>query len=369
MEPQTPNRAVRLGFSPVDLGAGEQTGSPTDEARLAASLGAMVDRLAQAERLSGAVLLARDGRVLLERACGLADRNHRVPNRIDTRFNLGSMNKMFTAVAVAQLVERGRLSYDDTLEQHLGNQWLPRDIARKIRIAHLLTHTSGLGSYFHARFRHASRERFRRVSDYRVLLADDRPAFEPGSAWRYSNNGYILLGAVIEQVSGRDYFDYVRENIYAPAGMTRTDCYDLDEVVEDAAVGYTRCVTATGPRWHNNLFAHVIRGGPAGGGFSTVHDLLRFDQALRGARLVRAESAEALWTPRPELGSPHYGYGFAVSGRADNRIVGHSGTFPGISTRLDMYLDRGYTLAVLANCDQAAEIVSEQVRQWLGATG
>src|SRR5688500_7616516 len=157
------------------------------------------------------------------------------------------------------------------------------------------------------------------------LIRNDSLEFEPGTRWGYSNTGMLVLGKVIEVASGKDYFTYVSERITGPLGMTSTAAYDLDRVNANLAVGYDPEVVG-GKRVHrNNIFMHVIRGGPAGGGYSTVDDLTRFAVGLKGGRLVSAQSYRSLTTPKPELQSPNYGFGFQVS--AGGRIVGHSGGF------------------------------------------
>ncbi len=152
-------------------------------------------------------------------------------------------------------------------------------MADKVLIKHLLTHSSGLGSYFNQTYFKSSRLNFRELADYKPLLAGEKLAFEPGTQAAYSNTGFLLLGPIIEKASGENYFDYGRRHICEPAGMAGTDCYALDEVVENLAIGYFR----EGGTWKNNTFLHVLRGGPAGGGYSTVRDLHRFAQALRDA--------------------------------------------------------------------------------------
>jgi CubicO group peptidase (beta-lactamase class C family) len=327
--------------------------------------GALVDRLAKDDLFSGTFLLAKDGKVLVTRAVGVANRDFDAPVRLDTKFNLGSMNKMFTGVAVAQLVEQGRLSLDDPIGKWLSSDWLPRDILDRVRVIHLLTHTSGLGSYFNETFSKSSRDLFRRVEDYKPLVRGETLAFEPGTRWRYSNTGMLLAGAIVEKASGQDYFDYVREHIYRPAGMTSTDCYELDKVNKNLAVGYDRRGTGAGAQYENNLFKHVLRGGPAGGGYSTVEDLLRFDQALRSGKLVRRETLERLWRAYPEVGSEEYGLGFGVERTPAGKVVGHSGGFAGISAVLSIFVDSGYTLAVLSNYGGAASQVADRARDYL----
>ena len=185
-------------------------------------------------------------------------------------------------------------------------------------------------------------------------------AFGPGTRWSYSNTGMLVLGKVIEVASGQDYFAYVREHVYQPAGMTNSDAYELDHVNRNLAVGYEREETPHGVEYRNNIFQHVIRGGPAGGGYSTVDDLTRFAEALKAGRLVSAASVQLLTSPKPELNSPAYGFGFVID--EGGRIVGHSGGFPGINSQLDIYVGEGYTFAVMANYGDAAQRVAQKVR-------
>lgn len=328
-------------------------------------LQAFVDRLAAAEAFSGTVLVARDGRPVFTAARGLADRNHAVPMRLDTKLNLGSMDKMFTAVTVGQLVDEGRLSFDDPVSKYLDSSWTRADLS-KVRVKHLLSHTSGLGSYFNDTYERTARQLLRRVSDYKPLVAGETLEFEPGTRSRYSNTGFLLAGAVIEAATGRDYFDVVRERVYARAGMKNSDSYDIDLVVPNLGVGYSRERTPGGGRaWRANTFAHVIRGGPAGGGYSTVEDLLAFAEAMRGGRLVSEATRETLWSPKPELSSPTYGYGFGAWRHALGRVVGHSGGFSGISSNLEIYRDAGWTAVVLSNVDGGAEPVQQKIAELL----
>lgn len=358
VEPSEPHRISSISFPPARPPRDLVDGTPIDRAAMLRELESYVDRLAAADLFAGTVLLARGDEVLMQGAWGQASRRFDVANDMDTRFNLGSMNKMFTAVAILQLVEEGKLSLNDPLSKFLGDQWLPAEITEEVRIEHLLTHTSGLGSYFNDAFWQASRARFREVDDYKPLVEGESLAHSPGEGWTYSNTGYLLLGAVVEAVTGKSYFDRIREKIYAPAGMTRSDSYDMDEPVDDLAIGYVP--TADG--WRNNLYLHVIRGGPAGGGFSTAPDLHRFARALTDGRLVTAETLRLLTTPKPELGSPGYGYGFSVAGTPEDPIVGHGGGFPGINGNLDVYTQSGWVAVVLSNVSNGATPVQRKIR-------
>jgi len=235
-----------------------------------------------------------------------------------------------------------------------------------VRIEHLLSHTSGLGSYFNDDYQRMARQRLRKVDDYKPLVAGETLAFEPGTRWQYSNTGFLLAGAVIEAVTGKDYFDVVRERVYARVGMANSDSYDIDLVVPNLAIGYSRERTASGARWRANTFEHVIRGGPAGGGYSTARDLLAFAEAMRKGKLVSAATAERLWSAKPDLQSPDYGYGFGVGKDALGPRVGHSGGFPGIASVLDIYPDTGWTVVVLSNVDGGMQAVAQKLRETAG---
>jgi CubicO group peptidase (beta-lactamase class C family) len=340
----------------------------TDE-QIVERLGGFVDRMAARDAFSGTVLLAKGGKVLLTKAVGIANRDFDVPVTLDTKFNLGSMNKMMTAVACMQLVEAGKLSLDDPIAKYLGDDWLPKVDKSKVKVRHLLTHTSGLGSYFTEEFDRSSRALYRTVDDWKPLLRDETLAFEPGTQWSYSNTGMLIAGAIVEKAAGTDYYAYVRTHITGPAGMTNTDCYETDKANRKLAVGYEKEVGADGAvTWHNNLYQHVVRGGPAGGGYSTVEDLFRFDQALRAEKLVKRESLDQLWRTYPELADESYGLGFSVERSPVGAIVGHSGGFNGISAVLSMYPDAGWTIAVMSNLGGgAATGVEGKARELIAA--
>ena len=328
----------------------------------------IVAPFAEADEFSGAVLVAHGHSILFKRAYGLASQRYHVPNQVDTKFNLGSMNKMFTGVAIVQLAEQGKLSFDDTINNYLPDY--PHEVGSKVTIHHLLTHTSGMGTYFNERFDNVWAE-LRTVEDFIPLFRDDALSFEPGERFQYSNSGFILLGAIIERVTGQDYFSYVRDHIYQPANMTDTDAYEMDRSIPNLAIGYTRRgehgELAPGER-RNNLFLHVVKGGPAGGGFSTIDDLHRFSLALQEHRLLSPKYTDMLLSGKVERTSSgaKYAYGFGDEAFNGHRIVGHNGGAPGISSRLHIYLDMGYTVVVLSNYDPPiADKIADQLREQL----
>lgn len=327
------------------------------ESEVAAEVERLVKNLCTRDVFSGTVLIAKGDRILFSFACGEASKRFHVPINIDTKFNLGSMNKMFTSLAIMQLVEDDRLSLDDTLDKYLDENWLPKDITAKITIHHLLTHMAGLGSYFNRTYDQSSRLLFRRLDDYKPLIKEEKLLFEPGSRYRYSNTGMFLLGVVIESVTGEDYFDHIREHIYKPANMINSDCYEMDFPVENLAIGYSPAPDNPW-KWENNLYKHVIKGGPAGGGFSTVKDLHRFALALLSGKFVSPEAREKMWTDHSGSG---YGYGFGIQEGPIGKVVGHSGGFSGINSNLDIYVDRGYIVAAMSNYDQGASAVTARI--------
>jgi CubicO group peptidase (beta-lactamase class C family) len=323
---------------------------------------------ASRDQFSGVVLVAKGDRVLFHKAYGNAEKNFNESNRLDTKFNLGSMNKMFTSVAIAQLVQAGKLSYEDTLAKVLP-EYPNRQVAEKITIHQLLTHTSGLGDFFKPEF-FRNREKYVALRSYFPIFASDPLRFEPGKGWSYSNAAFIVLGVVVEKVSGQDYFDYVREHIFKPAGMTDSDSFRRDEVVPNLAYGYTRAegndplgLEARRINW----MTLPIRGSSAGGGYSTALDLLKFAQALRGHKLLSAELTEKITSPKAETpwGSK-YGYGFDNSEMSGHVVRGHGGGAPGINSDLKIFWDGSYTVVVVGNYDPpAAQDLSQKIAEFL----
>lgn len=356
------------GFGARGLPSEAPSQGKLSDTEIVQRLEAYLSRLVSADAFSGAVLVAKDGKILYQKAFGLASKAWNAPNRVDTKFNLGSMNKMFTSVAIAQLAQAGKLAYDDPIAKYLPD-YPNKEVAGKVTIHHLLTHTSGIGDYFNEKFMDASRERFRKISDYFPLFVDKPLEFTPGARFRYSNAGFMVLGAIVQKVSGQDYFEYVREHIYKPAGMTNTDAYELDHDTPNLATGYTTEGVESDRdkiERRNNLFMHVIKGGPAGGGYSTVQDLLKFDRALRGHKLLDAQHTDLILSGKVKaFGPDKYAYGFTDARVNGHRIVGHSGGFPGINSNLDMYLDLGYTVAIMTNYDRAAMPVNTKLRAML----
>ena len=312
-----------------------------------------MEGLVSMDQFSGAALVAWQGEVVLEKVYGLADRDRKILIETDTLFNLGSMNKMFTAVAILQLVEDGRLSLEDRLVD-VYPDYPNQDVAEEVTIHQLLTHTSGMGDCFTGDFFTTPVDQLRTLEGYLPLFVSKPLQFAPGSQYGYSNEGYIVLGLVIEKVTGEEYDAYVRENIFQPAGMKDTGSYALDEPREDMAIGYTTQDAEgndTGVLVENTSLM-PIKGTSAGGGFSTLRDLYRFSQSLLANELLDAETTKDLLKGKVVIRENVLAaYGFMDKVIAGQRVLGQGGNAPGVCNLLEIYPDLGTVVIILSNTD------------------
>jgi CubicO group peptidase (beta-lactamase class C family) len=241
------------------------------------------------------VLITRGASRLYARAFGYASRAWRVPNTLDTRFDTASITKLFTAIATLQLIDRGLLALDTPVVGRLRPEGTP--LSRDITVFHLLTHTSGIGDDAEEEAGERYEDLWKAKPNYSVVETRDflhqfvnKPAnFPPGQGCRYCNCGYILLGLLIESISGMAYRDYVRAHIFAKAGMTASDFFRMDRVNRDVAEGCDPIRDATGAvvGWRRNIYSFPPIGSPDGGAHVTVADLDRFLRAVRAGELLR----------------------------------------------------------------------------------
>jgi CubicO group peptidase (beta-lactamase class C family) len=343
--------------------SGGDTSGRMSDAQIVDDLRSHLNKLVSQDKFSGVVLLARNGKILFEHAYGDADKAFGIPNKVDTRFNLGSMGKMFTAVSIMQLLERGKLSLDARLIDVLPD-YPNKDVAGKITIYQLLTHTSGLGDFFTPEFAGNNPSKFATLESLLPFFVDQPLRFAPGTQWAYSNAGYIVLGLVVQKVSGESYYDYVRQHVFALAGMTDTGNWPADEVIPNRAQGYTTVGVPPGSPRKSNIFS-VQRGSSAGGGYSTVGDLLKFAAALEGHKLLSKQYTDMMMAGKAETTFFGEGkYAFAMFDNVINsvRLVGHGGSGPGIMSNLDMYPDSGYVVAIMTNYDNDMRVVNARLR-------
>ncbi len=338
--------AFAFAFALAFALAGPARAQAIPQDQLVAQLSATLDSLARRGAFSGVVVLARAGTPVFQRAYGEADRAARRPNRIDTGFNLGSIDKVFTATSIRQLAAAGKLDLDSTLGRYWPDYPNP-DVARRVTIRQILDMRSGIGGNIFAAPPGGTRHDVRDNRDYLPLFVREPLEFEPGTQQKYSNAGFVVLGLLVERLSGESYYDYARRHIFEPAGMTRSGWWPADSLPPNTAIGYT-AADSTGrwvpdtpnPTLRPNTDRLPGRGSSAGGGYATAQDLLRFLAALRAHRIP---------------GGPPAGIGVA-------------GGAPGLNAILEGDLPGGYDLVVLANLDPpAAERVGRLVRGWLGA--
>jgi D-alanyl-D-alanine carboxypeptidase len=353
MDAAQPNQIATLGLRAIPR--------PAEFALPHMSLGDLIaaareklQKDAAADAFAGAVLIAKDGKPVFSQAYGLADRERKIPNTLQTRFRIGSMNKMFTAVSIMQLAQAGKLKLTDPLGKFVPD-YPNKDVAAKVTIEQMLTHTGGTGDFFGPEF-DAHRLELRTLDDYVKLLGKRAPEFEPGSKHKYSNFGFILLGVVIEKVSGDSYYDYVRKHVYAPAGMTSTASEPESQAVADRSIGYMHDEAKGAPadKLVPNTDTLPYRGTSAGGGYSTVGDFLRFANALEQHKLLDAQHTELLTTGKVDAGGGRYAYGFADQTINGLRCFGHSGGAPGMNGDLEICPGNHTVVVVLANMDPGA---------------
>ncbi len=321
---------------------------------LVAKIDRLLDAQAASDQFSGAVLLARGAQPLLVRARGYAIHPNLVPNQPDTKFNIASVTKMLTAVAVMRLVADGKIDLHLPIAAY--NPALL--YAGQVTVHQLLTHTAGFDYYWNDAYR-ARRSDLRSIADYLQLFAADPLLFPPGTRHHYGNTGYVVLGGVIEAVTGETYYDHMHRSIYAPAGMLDTDHYELDLPIANRAVGYTTqsWFSPDDGQRRSNHFMYAVKGSPSEHCFSTVEDLGRFFQALQDGRLLPAEQRALCFTPHAASGQPgvSYGYGFhIIDDGVHGQVIGHGGKAMGGDAFAVMYCDLGYTLVVLSNYDRPA---------------
>ncbi|WP_242903416.1 serine hydrolase domain-containing protein [Actinomadura terrae] len=363
-----------LGAAPLAVGAGLTPSLAPAPAAAAEGLGSppalrpggkfhrFVARRAAEDAFSGTVLLAHAGRPVLSLAYGMANKKRSLPNQMGTLFNLASVTKCFTGLAVARLAHQGKVAFHQTLGTYLDG--FPAEIADRVTVHQLLTHTSGMGDYSEAKEFQEGLKKWRSADEMMdgvmAIIRRSDLRFTPGIRHAYSNSGFFVLGALVAQVSRLSYFDYVRRYVFAPAGMSRSDFYTKPQVLAAEDIAHRYPISRTGERidfTESEYFGFI--GGPADGAYSSTLDLLNFAKALRsGAVLNHAftelvTSAKVPLTPSdgPPDPSPYrsYGYGFRSVIVNDKQVLGHSGGTVGGATNIDIFPEQNWVAIVLGN--------------------
>lgn len=347
-DPEEPGKLAMVDLVPVDdpalYDAWPETGAtPSQIAHLARTA---LDDLARTSDFSGCLRVSDGTSTLIDECRGLADRTFGVKADRDTKFHIGSMNKMFTAVAIAQLVESGKLTWETTLAEAVPD-YPDQEAASKITVWQLLRHTSGLGDFFVPEF-FQNREKFVDPADYLDLISRQPVAFQPGEDWNYSNAGYILLGRIVENRSGESYFDYIQRHVFAPAGMTASGFDSLDTITDGLATGYYKD-GAFAAQWKANWMTLPFKGSPAGGGYSTNADLISFADALTAGKLVSSATLQKMFDDGVPVGPGKYTAGFGERMSGERHIRGHAGGAPGMSANLAIVWETGAAVAITSN--------------------
>jgi len=328
---------------------------------------ATLDKLVRTNDFSGCLTVAVGSETVIDECRGLAERRFGVPVDRQTTFHIGSMGKMFTAVAIAQLVEAGKLSWDDTLAQRVP-EYPDQDAAKKITVWQLLHHTAGLGDFFVPEF-FQQREKFISPGDYLDLIARQPKVGEPGKDWNYSNAGYVLLGRIVENVSRETYFDYIGRHVFAPAGMEASGFDTLDDVTPKLAVGYFHAGLFS-REWKADWMKVPFKGSPAGGGYSNNTDLLRFARALRAGKLVKPETLAKMFDDAVPAGPGGYAAGFGDRLSHGRHVRGHAGGIEGTDANLAMVWENNADVVLTSNQGPGrAWLFAERIADLLAAEG
>lgn len=346
---------VSLHLDSAVSGAPQNSGPPEEEEKVLGEVRDAVEQKSKAAEFSGTVLIARGENVLWQGAFGFANTDAHIPNQADTRFDVGSIAKSFTRVAIAQLVEQGKLKLTDKVGAYLPD-YPNQTVREQVTIEELLEMRSGIGDFFGEKFRQAPKDKIRTLHDYLPFFAAEPLLFPPGTQQKYSNGGYIVLGLIIESVSGQSYYDFVQKNIFERGGMKNSAFGFRTGSDPKQAIGYTtRAASGEEPsdkgaaaaERHPNLSLMPARGSSAGSAQSTAADLLLYVQALSKGKLVSPSTLEKL-DLHPD--------GMGIAGGA-----------PGLNATIDTGIPSAgsatYTVIVMSNFDPpSAEHLSEQIR-------
>ncbi|WP_321478247.1 serine hydrolase [uncultured Paludibaculum sp.] len=311
------------------------------------------------DRFNGAVLVAKDGKIVLSKGYGMANFEWSVPVTPDTKFRLGSITKQFTAMAVLLLSDQGKLKVDDPVCNFVSpcpEAWKP------ITLHHLLSHTSGIPNFTAFKSYTTTMSQASPPVETLKRFLNEPLDFPPGSKFSYSNSGYVLLGYIIEKVSGGSYADFLRRNIFTPLEMNDTGYDDTVTVLPHRAAGYTRA----GGKLQNAQFLDMTIPHAAGSLYSTTLDLMKWDEALSAHRILSPEAYKRYFTPVLN----NYAYGWTVKTEDGVQQINHSGGINGFSTRIVRVPSEHLVVVVLNNVvpGQNDKLAQELVKLMLGQT-
>ncbi|MED1411100.1 MULTISPECIES: serine hydrolase domain-containing protein [Bacillus] len=315
----------------------------------------IVKELYQELEFSGVVLIKRENDIIYESSFGYANQSERINNTLQTRFGIASGCKLFTAIGICQLVEKGVITFHTKLKDCLHIEFPNFD--KDITIHQLLTHSSGIPDYFDESimdnfedlWKQTPMYLFKGLRDFLPLFQNSTMMFAPGSKFHYNNAGFIILGLIIEQQTGLEFTEYIKKNIFMPIGMNDSGYFSLDKLPKHTALGYIK--DGNNEKWRTNTYSIPIKGGADGGAYITAPDMLKFWEALFNNEILNREYTKLLLTPHILVNdSQSYGYGIWIEKKQNNIIKYHvMGYDPGVSFRSAVYPDLGITLVIPSN--------------------
>ena len=354
-----------LSVSCVSPGSIPSSQKGLDEVSLAAIIDQHVDNLVASNGFSGTVLVAKGSNPIYARATGFSDRSQNRLNTLATPFNLGGMTKMFTAVAVMQLIEQGKLNLLDTVGKHLPNYPNLR-VNRTVTIRQLLSHRSGVRDYFENLNYESAKEYLQSQEDFLGIITEFGWNYSPNERYRYTNSGPVILGRIVEIVAGLSYYDYVRRNIFQSANMMNSGYFTKQETTSNKAIGYLDDFSAT----NESTLAHI--GSAAWGSYASANDLLRYTNALKMNTLMKPNTIQQLLEPILNLGSGcQYAFLHTICTSNGFRYYSERPYYtpadaPGLSASYFWFKERDIVIIVLSNGGNQHELdVVSRIVQWV----
>lgn len=345
-------RIIGPGEAPQPFPEAKAITQPRNNEELAAAIKKLADQLAKSSRFSGSIFLAAEGKTLVDGAWGEADRKNKTANTADTAYDVGSIGKLFTQIAALQLSDNGKLGFDEPIAKYLPT-YPDREVAEKVTVRQLLLHQSGIPDIFSHVTPDTKIESITELKDFLPLFVHKPLDFEPGSAKRYSSSGYIVLGLIIEAISGENYYTYVQRHILDPAGMKHSGFFDRAHLQPFVARSYEDGNDVTG--------MHPRRGSPGGGLQASAGDLFRLVEAINAGKLIKPESVSVLrsMVPRPP-DEPHPADATKLMG------YGIEGGAPGVGAQLVIDPLGRYTRIILCNSGPpTAMSMGATIREWI----
>jgi CubicO group peptidase (beta-lactamase class C family) len=336
----------------------------------AEQLSVALEKITSETEFSGGIFVRQSGKILYKKAFGYADRSNKIPNTLDTRFGIASGTKFFTALAIGKLIEAGKLDFSSKIPELIP--WNFQHYSREITVRHLLTHTSGIPDYYDEE----KVEDFDNFTvgvpwyelkgprDYLSVFPDETMKFPPGERFSYSNSGYILLGVLIEEVTGMPYRDFVEKEIFAPIGMDCSGYFAMNRLPEGTAFGYVKDEEG----WRTNIYNLPIIGASDGGAYTTLHDIEKLLDAFWGYKILSKEMVEIFTAPHIEVigegANKFYGHGIWIrKGEGVDTEEYIEGADAGVSFYSGVFRTKNLLITVMSNTSEGAWPLIRTIKQ------